>query len=42
LADRWILTQFTAGGPTFFECVAVSQTNDPTGIVLPLRDFDRK
>jgi hypothetical protein len=31
LADRWILTQFTAGGPTFFECVAVSQTNDPTG-----------
>src|SRR5213596_3666825 len=31
LADRWILTQFTAGGPTFFECVAVSQTSDPTG-----------
>ena len=31
LADRWILTQFTSGGPTFFECVAVSQTNDPTG-----------
>src|SRR5213082_1518273 len=31
LADRWILTQFTAGGPTFFECVAVSQTADPTG-----------
>lgn len=31
LADRWILTQFTASGPTFFECVAVSQTNDPTG-----------
>ena len=23
--------QFTAGGPTFFNCVAVSQTNDPTG-----------
>src|SRR6266576_93751 len=31
LADRWILTQFTSGGPTYFECVAVSQTNDPTG-----------
>ena len=31
LADRWILTQFTANGPTFFECIAVSQTNDPTG-----------
>ena len=22
LADRWILTQFTSSGPTFFECVA--------------------
>ncbi len=31
LADRWILTQFTSSGPTYFECVAVSQTNDPTG-----------
>jgi len=31
LADRWILTQFTAGTPPFFECVALSQTNDPTG-----------
>lgn len=31
LADRWILTQFTAGSPPFFECVALSQTNDPTG-----------
>jgi len=31
LADRWVLTQFTANGPTFFECIAVSQTNDPTG-----------
>jgi hypothetical protein len=31
LADRWILTQFTSSGPTFFECVAISQTNDPTG-----------
>src|SRR5438874_4051777 len=31
LADRWLLSQFTASGPTYFECVAVSQTNDPTG-----------
>src|SRR5262249_10800153 len=31
LADRWILTQFTSAGPTFFECIAISQTNDPTG-----------
>jgi hypothetical protein len=31
LADRWILTQFTAAGPTFFNCVAVSTTSDPTG-----------
>src|SRR5436190_12527156 len=31
LADRWILTQFTSSGPTYFECVTVSQTNDPTG-----------
>lgn len=30
-ADRWILTQFTASGPTFFNCVAISQTPDPTG-----------
>jgi hypothetical protein len=31
LADRWILTQFTTRGPTFFNCVAVSETPDPTG-----------
>jgi hypothetical protein len=31
LADRWILTQFTASGPTYFNCVAVSTTGDPTG-----------
>jgi hypothetical protein len=31
LADRWMLTQFTAGSPPFFECVALSQTSDPTG-----------
>jgi hypothetical protein len=31
LADRWILTQFTTRGPTFYNCVAVSQTANPTG-----------
>jgi len=31
LADRWVLTQFTAAGPTYFNCVAVSTTPDPTG-----------
>jgi hypothetical protein len=30
-ADRWILTQFTTRGPTFYDCVAISQTGDPTG-----------
>lgn len=31
LANRWILTQFTASGPEFFNCVAISATGDPTG-----------
>ena len=31
IADRWMLSQFTSAGPTFFNCVAVSQTADPTG-----------
>ncbi|HUF38950.1 MAG TPA: hypothetical protein VMN57_10535 [Anaerolineales bacterium] len=31
LADRWLLTQFTSSGPTFFNCVALSTTGDPTG-----------
>ena len=31
IADRWILTQFTSAGPTWFNCVAVSTTSDPTG-----------
>ncbi|MCC6131814.1 MAG: S-layer homology domain-containing protein, partial [Acidobacteria bacterium] len=31
LSDRWILTQFTSAGPTFYNCVAVSTTPDPTG-----------
>jgi hypothetical protein len=31
LENRWILTQFTTRGPTYYNCVAVSQTGDPTG-----------
>src|SRR6266567_1494371 len=31
LEDRWILTQFTTRGPEYWNCVAVSQTGDPTG-----------
>lgn len=31
LDNRWILTQFTAAGPTYYNCVAVSTTGDPTG-----------
>ncbi|MEA3335952.1 MAG: proprotein convertase P-domain-containing protein, partial [Chloroflexota bacterium] len=30
LADRWILTQFTSSGPTYFNCVAISTSGDPT------------
>ena len=30
IADRWIITQFTASNP-YGECVAVSTTSDPTG-----------
>ena len=30
-ADRWILTQFSTRGPEYFNCMAVSQTGDPTG-----------
>src|SRR5436190_18445878 len=30
-ADRWIVSQFTSGAAPFFNCVAISQTNDPTG-----------
>ncbi len=31
LADRWLVTQFSVGGAGFYECVAVSQSPDPTG-----------
>jgi hypothetical protein len=30
IADRWLITQFTATTPNF-QCIAVSQTSDPTG-----------
>ncbi len=31
MADRWLLTQFTSAGPEYFNCIALSQTGDPTG-----------
>ena len=31
MADRWILTQFTASGPTYYNCMAISTGPDPTG-----------
>jgi hypothetical protein len=31
LADRWLLSQFTTRDPTFYNCVAISTTGDPTG-----------
>jgi hypothetical protein len=31
MADRWLLTQFTSSGTTFYNCAALSQTSDPTG-----------
>ncbi|KAB2964184.1 MAG: hypothetical protein F9K16_04885 [Thermoanaerobaculia bacterium] len=31
IADRWLLTQFTSAGPTYYNCVALSTTSSPTG-----------
>lgn len=31
LDGRWLLSQFTTRGPIFYNCVAISQTGDPTG-----------
>jgi len=31
LEDRWLLSQFTTRDPTYYNCVAISQTGDPTG-----------
>ena len=30
-ADRWVVTQFAVATPNYAQCVAVSQTGDPTG-----------
>ena len=30
-ADRWLLTQHTAAGPTYYACVALSVTGNPLG-----------
>lgn len=30
LANRWLMTQFSVNGP-YYQCIAVSQTADPTG-----------
>ena len=29
--DRWLLSQFTSAGPQYWNCIAISQTGDPTG-----------
>jgi len=31
ISNRWILTQFTSVGPEYWNCVAVSTTDDPLG-----------
>jgi hypothetical protein len=32
LADRWLMSQFAVSDPSgFFQCIAISQTGDPTG-----------
>ena len=31
LEDRWVLTQFSTRGPSYYNCVAISMTGDPTG-----------
>jgi hypothetical protein len=31
ISDRWVISQFSISTTPFLECVAVSQTNDPTG-----------
>ena len=42
LADRWLLSQFTSVCRLIFECVALSQTNDPTGSLFPLGYLHRR
>jgi len=31
IAGRWVISQFAIGGPPYYQCVAVSVTEDPTG-----------
>jgi hypothetical protein len=31
ISNRWMLSQFTSAGPSYFFCVAISTTPDPTG-----------
>ena len=31
LADRWLMSQFAVGTDNFHQCIAISQTGDPTG-----------
>jgi hypothetical protein len=30
-ADRWVISQFAVSGSSYYQCVAVSKTGDPTG-----------
>jgi len=39
LADRWLISQFTFVGPPFHQCIAISQTGDPTG-AYHIYDFE--
>lgn len=46
LADRWLLSELSESGPPFHECLALSQTGDPTGayfvydFVMPKNRFN--
>lgn len=39
LADRWFVSQFALSGPPFHQCIALSQSGDPTGTYY-LYDFE--
>ena len=41
LADRWLVSQFTAGAAPFFNCIAISQTADPTGAYFRYASSER-
>ncbi len=46
LADRWMLSQFATEGPPFHQCIAISQSGDPTGayyvydFLMPVSKFN--